>query len=144
MQGMRSFVRAHRDDLDPASTYLVNIDSVGRGDVRFEVGEGPAVTYDLNSRVTELCAALADADAEDGNRFRASALRHGFSTDALPARLARIPATTITCLEPGALVPANLHTLDDVPQALDPGAIERAHGFTLELIRLLDRDLARQ
>ena len=77
MQGMRSFVRAHRGELDRSSTYVLNLDSVGAGDVRFEVGEGPAVTYELGSRLTELCAAIADADAEGPNAFRAAPLRHG-------------------------------------------------------------------
>ena len=74
MQGMRAFVRSHRKLLDPQSTYFINIDSVGRGDVRFELGEGPAVTFELDSRLTELCTAIALADAESGNRYRASPL----------------------------------------------------------------------
>ncbi len=65
MAGMRSFVRAHRKSFDSGSTYVVNIDSVGTGQVRFEVGEGPAVTYDFASRLTQLCHAIAEAD-EDG------------------------------------------------------------------------------
>jgi hypothetical protein len=144
MEGMRSFVRSHRDDLDPASTFVLNLDSVGRGDVRFEVSEGPAVSYELGSRLTELAGAIAEADAGGENRFRATALRHGFATDVLPARLARIPGTTITSLEPGALVPANYHTHGDVPDALDPEAIDRAHDFALELIRRLDADVGRR
>ena len=144
MQGMRSFVRAHRGDLDRSSTYVLNLDSVGAGDVRFEVGEGPAVTYELGSRLTELCAAIADADAEGPNAFRAAPLRHGFATDALPARLAGIPATTITCLAPGAMVPANYHTAADVPEAIEPEALDRAHGFAQELIRRLDADVGRR
>ena len=146
MQGMRSFVRAHRGELDRSSTYVLNLDSVGAGDVRFEVGEGPAVTYELGSRLTELCAAIADADAdaEGPNAFRAAPLRHGFATDALPARLAGIPATTITCLAPGAIVPANYHTAADVPEAIEPEALDRAHGFALELIRRLDADVGRR
>jgi Peptidase family M28 len=144
MEGMRAFLREHRGELDPARTYLVNLDSVGRGEVRFEVGEGAAVTYELDSRLTELAAAIAEAGAEqDEQPLHASPLRHGFATDALPARLARIPATTITCLEPGAVVPANYHTPGDTPDALDPDALARAHAFALELIRRLDRDLAR-
>ena len=144
MEGMRAFVRSHREELDPRSTFLLNIDSVGRGQVRFEVGEGPAVTYELDSRLTELCAAIAEADSDGENRFRAAPLRSGFATDILPARLARIPATTITCLEPGALVPARMHTPEDVPGALHWKAIDGAHGFALELIRLLDRDVGRR
>ncbi|HEX2129887.1 MAG TPA: M20/M25/M40 family metallo-hydrolase [Solirubrobacterales bacterium] len=143
MQGMRAFLRAHADELDSRSTYVVNVDSVGRGDVRYVTGEGLAVTYELTSRLTQLAAAVSEGDAEDTQRYRAAHLRHGFATDALPARLRRIPATTITCLEAGAATPANFHTTDDVPENVDPDAITRAHDFTLELIRLLDRDVGR-
>jgi Peptidase family M28 len=143
-QGMRSFVRSHRRQLHGSSTYVLNLDSVGVGKVRFSIAEGPAVTYALDSRLTELCAAIAEADAEGANRFRASPLRHGFATDALPARLAGVPTTTITCLSPGALVPANYHTAADVTEAIEPAALDRAHGFALELIRRLDDDVARR
>ena len=144
MQGMRSFIRSHKRQLDGSSTYVLNLDSVGTGKVRFAIGEGPAVTYALDSRLTELCAAIAEADAEGADRFGASPLRHGFATDALQARLARIPATTITCLERGALLPANHHAAGDVPGAIDPAALDRAHGFALELIRRLDDDVGRR
>ena len=103
-----------------------------------------AVTFDYRSRLTELCEAIALADREDSNRYRAAALRHGFATDSLPARLRRMRTTTITCLEPGAAVPANYHAVTDVPDAVDRGALDRAHGFTLELVRALDRDLGRR
>jgi hypothetical protein len=144
MQGMRAFMRGHRSELDPSSTYAINLDAVGRGDVRFELGEGPAITYELESRLTELCDAIADADASGPNRFRASGLRHGFATDALPPRLARIPSTTITCLEPGALLPANFNRPSDRPEAIQRPALERAHDFALELIRRLDADIGRR
>jgi Zn-dependent M28 family amino/carboxypeptidase len=144
MRGMRAFLRAHRETLEPGSTFVLNIDSVGSGEVRYVTAEGLAVTYELGSRLTELAAALAQADAEDPDRYRAGPLRHGLATDSLPARLAGIPATTITCLEPGAAVPANMHTRDDVPGNLDAQAITNAHDFALELVRLLDRDVGRR
>jgi hypothetical protein len=144
MQGMRAFLRAHEDALEPDSTYVVNLDSLGRGDVRYVTGEGLAVTYELSSRLTEIAAAVAEADAEADGRYRASPLRHGFATDALPARLHGIAATTITCLGPGSVLPANIHTPADLPGELDPQAMTRAHDFALELIRLLDRDVARR
>ncbi len=144
MRGMRAFLGAHRDVLDPDSTFVLNIDSVGGGEVRYVTAEGPAVTYELGSRLTELANALADADAEDADRYRAGPLRHGFATDALPARLARIPSTTITCLEPDDIVPANMHTPGDVPGKVDAQALTNAHDFALELVRLLDRDVGRR
>ena len=140
-EGMRAFVRSRRKSFDPRSTYVVNFDAVGSGRVRFELGEGPAVTYELRSRLTELCEAIAAAD-EDG-RFAAAPIRRGFATDALVPRLAGWAATTITCLEPGAVVPANYHLASDVLENLDPAALDRAHDFALELVRRLDRDLGR-
>ena len=145
MEGMRSFVRSHRKLLDPQSTYVINIDSVGRGDVRFELGEGPAVTYELDSRLTELATAIAIADAEDGNRYRAVA-----AAPRLRDRRARAAARE----DPGdddhlprarrdACRPTTTPPSDRV-DALDPKAIDRAHKFTLELIRQLDRDVGRR
>ena len=63
-EGMRSFVRAHRADLDRETTYFVNVDTVGHGTVRFEAGAGWVVTYPLDRRLVELCAAIATADRE--------------------------------------------------------------------------------
>jgi len=143
MQGMRAFLRGERKDRDSSSTYVIDLDAVGRGDVRFVTGAGPAVTYELRSRLTELCQAIADADAEQENRFRAAAVRRGLSSEALPAALAGCAATTITCLEPGAVVPANYRRPTDIPGELDPEAVDRAHDFALALIRQLDRDLGR-
>jgi hypothetical protein len=142
--GMRSFVRAHRDDLDPETTWIVAVEAVGEGEVRFETSQGPVVSYGMASRLTELCAAIADADSERDDPLGAKPLRSGFGSGSLPAVLARYPATTVTCLEPGRLRPPGTHTAADVPDILDPEALERAHAFVLELARALDRDLARQ
>jgi hypothetical protein len=142
--GMRSFMRSHRDELDPEATWFISIEAVGAGDVRFETSQGPVVSYGMASRLTELGAAIADADAERGDPIGASPLRSGAGSGSLPAVIARYPATTITCREPGRAEPAAAHTARDVPDALDPEALERAHRFALELIRALDRDLARK
>ncbi|HYH60403.1 MAG TPA: M28 family peptidase, partial [Solirubrobacterales bacterium] len=143
MEGMRSFARSHKDELDPYKTIVLAIDSVGAGDVRWVTAEGMTISFDMDLRVDQLCEAIAEADAEDENRFRASALRHGYATDALAARVAGLRASAITTLEPGAIVPANHHTPADMPDSLDPEAMDRAEDFTLELIRALDRDLGR-
>lgn len=143
MEGMRSFTRTHKDELDPFKTIVLAIDSVGVGDVRWTVGEGMTVSFDMDVRVAQLSEAIAEADREGSNRYRAAPLRHGYATDALAARVGGLRASAITCLEPGAITPANFHTPRDVPGAIDPQALERAEGFTLDLIRALDRDLAR-
>jgi hypothetical protein len=144
MEGMHGFLRRHRKSLEKESTYFLNIDSVGGGDVRFIASEGLAVSIDADSRLLELCDAIATADRENGDRFGAQALRTGFATDALPASLAGYPATTITCVEAGELLPPHYHLPTDVPSAVSPEALDRAQGFALELVRALDRDLARR
>jgi hypothetical protein len=144
MEGMRSFVRAHRKRLDRESTYFVVLDAVGAGAVRYETGEGLAVSYDLDRRLVQLCDAIAAADRDNGNRYGARPLRQAFATDALPLRIAKLRATAITCLNDGSLLPANYHRPEDVPKQIDRKALDRAHDFTLELARALDRDVGRR
>lgn len=143
MEGMRSFLRSHRKDLDRASTFALVLDAVGRGDVRYAASEGPAVSYEMDRRLLELCTAVADAERAGDRRFDASPVRHAFATDALAVRTAKLRATALTTLEPGALVPPNHHLPTDVPEKLDPRALDRTRDFALELIRALDRDVGR-
>ncbi len=142
-EGMRSFARAHRKSLDPPTTYVVAIDSVGAGDIRYVASEGLAVSFEMDRRLLELCDAVAEADREGENRYDAAPIRHGYTSDALAARVNRLRATAITCLEPGAIAPARYHTPADLPDALDERSMERAHDFVLDLIRAIDRDAAR-
>jgi phage shock protein PspC (stress-responsive transcriptional regulator) len=144
MEGMRSFIRSHRKSIDGENTYFIVLDAVGSGAVRYETGEGLAVTYDMDRRLVQLCDAVAAADRENGDRFGAKPLRHGFATDALPVRLAKLRATAITCLNDGSLLPANYHRPEDVPKRIDKRALDRAHDFVLELVRALDRDVGRR
>jgi hypothetical protein len=142
-EGMRSFVRAHRADLDRATTYFVNVDTVGHGTVRFEVGAGWVVTYRLDRRLVELCAAIATADREDSDRYQARPLVHGLAGDSMPPSVAGFSATAITCLNDLNYVPG-YHTPNDTPDRVDAAALDRAHGFALELVRALDRDVGRR
>jgi peptidase M28-like protein len=142
-EGMRSFVRAHRGDLDRQTTYFVNVDTVGHGNVRFEAGAGWVVTYRLNRRLVELCNAIATADREDSNRYLARPLVHGIAGDSMPPRIAGFPATAISCRNDLNYVPG-YHTPHDTPEHVDPAALDRAHGFALELVRALDRDVGRR
>jgi hypothetical protein len=144
MEGMRSFIRSHRKSFDRENTYFIVLDAVGSGAVRYETGEGLAVTYDMDRRLVQLCDAVATADRENGERLGAKPLRQGFATDALPVRLAKLRATAITCLNDGSLLPANYHRPEDVPKQIDRKSLDRAHDFVLELVRALDRDAGRR
>ncbi len=146
-EGMRAFVRAHRKQLDRATTYFVNVDAVGRGTLRYETRAGWIVGYGMGGRLAELCEAIASADAgpgaasDNGESASARPLRRATAGDSLPPRLAGYQAITITCRDELDLVP-ELRTFADTPEALDHGALERAHAFILELVRRLDRDVS--
>ncbi len=141
-EGMRAFVRRHRRELDRRSTFFLAIDSVGKGDVRFETSAGWLVSYAMDSRMIELCGAIAEADAESGGTYGAAPLANGWAGDSMPPRLARMRAIGITCRDANGVV-ANRHLPSDTPERVDPEALERAHGFALELVRRLDADLGR-
>jgi hypothetical protein len=140
-EGIRAYLRAHRRELDRERTAFVCLDTVGNGHVRFEATAGWVVSFDLDRRLIELCAAIADADAD--GRFGAEPLRHGLAGDSIQPRLRGFRSLGITCLDADGYVP-HYHLPTDTPESIDPAALDRAHDFTLELIRLLDRDVARQ
>jgi hypothetical protein len=143
MQGMRSFVRSHRKLLADRPSYFVNLDSVGGGRVRYTSSEGLAVSFDMGKRMNELCEAIANA-GEAKNGSRPKPLAWGLASDAVPIRLARHEATTITTLPEGSIVAANYHLAADKPDAVDSRAVDQAHDFALELIRQIDRDVGRK
>ena len=100
MQGMRSFVRSHRKDLDRERTRFVSFESVGRGEPRFALSGGLAVSLPLDPQLAELCAAsrsptTGDAIASTPSRSATPGRRAAFV-----ARAYRYPAIAITCREP--------------------------------------------
>jgi hypothetical protein len=143
MEGMRAFLRRHGRELAEGTTYFVCVDAVGAGALRYVTGEGLAVTYAFRSRLTELCEAIAEGRRGDGGRPAATPLIHGLATDAFAAAARRYAATALTCLDPGTVIAPHVHTTEDTPDQVDPEALDRAHGFVLELIRVLDHDAAR-
>jgi hypothetical protein len=143
-EGMREFVRAHRGDFDRDSTYFLAIDSVGFGRVHYETSEGLAVSYAMDARLIALCEAIATADREGEDRFKAGPVASPMLSDALPARLAGYPAILLTGLDERGLPPATYHTPQDTPERIDERALVDAHDFALELVRQIDRDVARR
>ena len=142
-EGMRSFVRRHRKSLAEKPTYFLNLDTVGNGDVRFNPGGGWVVTYPADPLLFELAMAIAQADDEGEGRYGAKPLALGVAGDEMPPRLAGFPSLAISCTDDDGYAPG-YHLPTDTPSAVDPAALERALGFTLELIRQLDRDVGRR
>jgi hypothetical protein len=142
MQGFRSFVRTHRKELDRATTRFVSFESVGRGQPRFALSGGLAVSLPLDTALAELCAAVAIARDADED-FDAEPIRDARATAAIVARAYRFPAIAITCREDGRALPPGHHTPAELLDTVDPEAVERAAQLAADAIRLLDRDLGR-
>jgi hypothetical protein len=142
-EGMRSFMRAHRHELDRERTVLLNVDSVSHGEVTYQVSEGAVVGFAMDPRLIELCDAIAAADREGRGRYRAQPARSPLLTDALPARVRGYRAITIMTSDDG-LPPPWYHRPEDTPERVDSGALERATEFTLALVSQVDADVGRR
>jgi Peptidase family M28 len=139
-EGSRAFIRPRRKELDRATTYFVNVDSVSYGDVAYEISQGAVISIPHDQHLIELAEALSSAGAAGGE---AHPIRHPVLDDALPARVRKLPAITLrTSDESGNLAPW-YHTHDDTPDRVDAVALERATDFVLALSRLIDREAGR-
>src|SRR4051794_25610649 len=139
-EGSRAFVRSRRKQLDRASTYFVNVDSVSSGQVAYEISQGAVISLNHDPQLVELCEALAAAGATEGG---AIPIRHPLLDDALPPRIRRFRSITLrTTDESGNLAPW-YHTHDDTPERVDAEALARSTDFAVALARLIDRDAGR-
>jgi hypothetical protein len=141
MEGMRAFLRAHRKDLERERTRFVSFESVGRGEPRYAVSGGLAVSAPFDRELIEACAAIAAA--REGGEGRAEPFRDARATAATVARAHRRRAIAITCSEPGRTLPAGHHTPGDLPSTVDPDAVEAASRLAVDAVRLVDRGLGR-
>jgi hypothetical protein len=145
MEGMRSFVRDHRDELERDSTYFLVLEMLGAGArLHYLTGEGLAVTYRHDDRLAELCEAISTASREGDGDLQATPITLATGSDALPATLAGYPAITIWRLAENGLPGLEYHTPADTPERIDPAALDQAERFILELVRQLDRDVGRR
>lgn len=138
-QGARAFLRRHRRELDRARTVFLCVDKVGSGDVRYARREGLLFARSYHPMLVALCDRIAGEDAADDDRYDARSYVSRSVTDAVPARR-RFAAISVACLGERGYAP-HYHQPTDVPENLEPEALERAFGFCSELIELLDEEI---
>jgi Iap family predicted aminopeptidase len=133
--GIRAFMRTHREELAPARTWFVNLDTVGsphlvlleaEGPVRMEEYAGPWLRDLVAERAAELDIALWR-----GYRARAS------TDSVIPSRAGYPIATLVSMTDWRA--PANYHLPSDVPENLDYGSVIDATRLVFELCAALAR-----
>jgi Peptidase family M28 len=141
-EGSRAFVRARGKQLDPDTTYFVNVDSASFGQVAYEISQGAVISLPHDRQLIELCEALAAAGLADGGA--AMPIRHPLLDDALPPRVRRMRSITLRTTDSAGNLAPWYHTHDDVPERVDPAALTRATDFVVALARLIDRDAGRR
>jgi hypothetical protein len=81
-QGMRAFLKAHRRELKPSDTVVLNLDAVGGGDLRLTKSEGPLLPAKSHPQLQSRADLEATTSREPSDGYAASS--------------AGLPAVTIT------------------------------------------------
>ena len=134
--GIRAFVARHREELDPASTLFLNLDTVGSPHLVMLEGEGPIWMEEyegpwLRDMVADTAAYL-EIPLERGFRARAS-------TDSIIPSRAGYPTAMLLSITDWRS-PANYHLPSDIPANLDYRTVAQATRLVHELIGRLAAD----
>ncbi|PZS07979.1 MAG: hypothetical protein DLM64_13710 [Solirubrobacterales bacterium] len=129
--GLTSYLRRHKRA--PADTVVLGIAACAAGAPRWWCSDGALLPLRYFPRLHELCAVLAAEEPQLGAR----AHRGRGSSPALPARVARLPAIAIGCLDERGLVPRS-HQPADTPDAVQAAALDHTLELGLLLVDALD------
>jgi hypothetical protein len=131
--GMRRHMRNRRKELNVANTVVLGIAATGAGTPRWWVSDGPLLPLRYFDRLRLLCENVA----EDEPHLGAGPHRGRGSAPAFPARLARLPAIAIGCLDADGLV-ARSHQASDTSDQIDRDALDATVQFGLMLVDAID------
>jgi hypothetical protein len=132
LHGIRHFLRQYPFPYE--DTYILNLDSVGRGQLGIIVSEGLLWPYQADSLLLRLAG---QADAADIAIDADPCIYRLLNTDAQVARLRGFRVLSMMALE-GGRVP-NWHWPTDTAERVQPELLERAARLVLGIARRLDR-----
>jgi hypothetical protein len=112
--GIYGFVEEHLKPLDPKSTWVLNLDTIGCPELLMVEGEGPFRMHEYTDpSFRDLVAAVTEratgAPLRRGARARAS-------TDGIVPSRAGYPTATVVSWEPDTKLQSNYHLPTDVPE----------------------------
>ena len=131
--GLGLHLRRHKRALTPAGTVVLGIAACAEGAPRWWCSDGPLLALAYFARLRELCGWVATEQP----RLAAGAHRSRGNSPAFPARLARLPAIAIGCLDERG-VAARSHQTSDTADRLQAAALEQALELGLRLLEALD------
>ena len=126
--GIKEFLKEHRKDIRGA--FLVNLDSIGAGDLALITSEGFADKRRTNRRIERLLSFIAD----DLHIPIRKAAHNWEDTDATDAMRRSVRSITVMGLDDGDNR-ALSQTPNDVIGAVDPGQVTQVTEMLTELIR---------
>lgn len=132
--GMREWMRAHQDELDPRRTFFINVDNVGTGRPRVVGAEGYVIIYQHDARLIQLVASLLP---DDDDR---TPLVWRLGTDGVIPAMRGYPSVTICCTDEYGRIP-NYHRQTDDVDRIEPEVVEDVADLTELLVRRIDSDL---
>ncbi len=126
--GLRRYLRAHRTELRPADTVVLGIGPSGDGRPSWWHSDGRLVALRYAPALRELSRRVA----ADEPHLGAARHRGRGAAPAYLARVRRLPAIAIGCLDRRGIAPRS-HQSSDRADQLDPDALHRALQFGLLL-----------
>jgi hypothetical protein len=136
--GIYDFLDAHGEHLDPATTRILAVDTVGSPQLVMLEGEGTVRMHDYDESFRDLVAEVAAAEGVDIER----GLRSRFSTDGIVSTQRGIPTVSLVSLEAWR-APANYHLMTDTPDAIDYDTVQATVDLSEALARRLAADAQR-
>jgi hypothetical protein len=129
--GMMRFLEKHGEELKDA--YFINIDNVGKGDIRYTEGEGLIKAFPCSKKLIDI-AQKASESAQVGAEGFTSTI---YPTNTLPCLVRNHRAISILATDEEGLI-YNWHWPTDTYDRLDGNTIDKAYKLVLEMVRILD------
>ena len=134
--GLRTYLSSHRRERLRANTVVLGIAPCAGGNLRWWRSDGQLLPLRYGQRLRRLAAETAAQESYLG----AAQYDGRAAAPAYSARLARIPALAIGCVDRDGLAPRS-HQRGDTAAALDDAAADAAVQFGLVLIDAIDAQL---
>jgi Peptidase family M28 len=131
--GLRRYLRSRRRRRRPTNTAVLGFAACGAASIRWWHSDGALVPLRYARQLRQLSSRVATEEPH----LTAGAHRGRGSAPALRARIARLPAISLGCLDAHGLAPRS-HQRADVAAAVDRGSLEHAIQFALLLVDQID------
>jgi hypothetical protein len=136
MGGMSAWLNAHAQELDPATSLVLGLDTVGSGEPVVLTAEGGLWPVRYGAQDVAFAERVAAASGVELRRWRLGAW-----TDPVLARLAGLPAVSILSVRDGGF--PNYHLPSDTPESVDYDCVERCVRAATAIARAQPADTTR-